>query len=113
MNPSEQFFSSGLADIVWKEGTYNILLGYENSARDGNRFAVSVNTGFLKPAKMGCLLLAHELIWCILIGLVFRIFVLVKRLLITRRSLKGDITIPLLDTSVMRRGIFQISTLIL
>ena len=48
---SETFYSSGIADIHWRGGFYQVLLGYENASRNGERYVVSVNTGrFAAPS---------------------------------------------------------------
>ena len=49
----EQFYSSGIADIHWGSGFYQVLLGYENGSRSGERYVVSVNTGSFSASTDG------------------------------------------------------------
>lgn len=48
-----KFQSKGIADIHWRHGKYQVLLGYENSNGFGKKYAVSVNTGSFSAPVSG------------------------------------------------------------
>ena len=53
LDRSTQYFASGIADIHWRSGFYQLLLGYEISSRDNAKHAVSVNTGSFPAPDAG------------------------------------------------------------